>query len=89
MREKKKRRSRSFSLLLSLWLRPFFCAKLQKFPRRDAARLLHLLEAVGYVGRLGGHLGRKVDGFSGVRTLWSGLQDLQIAVRYAQSLLPP
>jgi len=61
---------------------------IQKVPPSAAQQPPSLREAIGYVGRLGGHLGRKSDGPPGVRTLWSGLQDLQIAVRYAQSLSP-
>ena len=39
-----------------------------------------LRQAVLWIGRLGGHLGRKRDGMPGVRTLWRGLRDLQILV---------
>lgn len=35
-------------------------------------------QAVRWVGRLGGHLGRKRDGMPGVRTLWRGLRDLSL-----------
>jgi hypothetical protein len=37
-------------------------------------------EAVKWIGRLGGHLGRKGDGMPGVRTLWRGWRDLAILV---------
>jgi len=33
-----------------------------------------------WIGRLGGHLGRKSDGMPGVRTLWRGWRDLTILV---------
>ena len=33
-----------------------------------------------WIGRLGGHLGRKRDGMPGVRTLWRGWRDLSILV---------
>ena len=33
-----------------------------------------------WIGRLGGHLGRKRDGLPGVRTLWRGWRDLAILV---------
>lgn len=33
-------------------------------------------QAMRWVGRLGGHLGRKRDGLPGVRTLWHGFRDL-------------
>jgi hypothetical protein len=35
-------------------------------------------QAVRWIGRLGGHLGRKRDGMPGVRTLWRGFRDLSI-----------
>jgi len=37
-------------------------------------------EAVTWIGRLGGHLGRKRDGMPGVRTLWRGWRDLSLLV---------
>jgi hypothetical protein len=37
-------------------------------------------QAVQWIGRLGGHLGRKCDGLPGVRTLWRGWRDLTILV---------
>jgi hypothetical protein len=39
-----------------------------------------LAEVVAWLGRLGGHLGRKRDGPPGVRTLWRGWRDLQLLV---------
>jgi len=39
-----------------------------------------LAEASAWLGRLGGHLGRKCDGPPGVRTLWRGWRDLQLLV---------
>lgn len=35
-------------------------------------------QAVRWIGRLGGHLGRKRDGMPGVRTLWRGFRDLSL-----------
>jgi hypothetical protein len=35
-------------------------------------------QAVQWIGRLGGHLGRKRDGMPGVRTLWRGFRDLSL-----------
>jgi len=35
-------------------------------------------QAVQWIGRLGGHLGRKRDGMPGVRTLWRGFRDLSV-----------
>jgi hypothetical protein len=37
-------------------------------------------QAILWIGRLGGHLGRKRDGMPGVRTLWRGWRDLIILV---------
>jgi hypothetical protein len=37
-------------------------------------------QAILWIGRLGGHLGRKRDGLPGVRTLWRGWRDLTILV---------
>jgi hypothetical protein len=37
-----------------------------------------LEQAVKWIGRLGGHMGRKRDGMPGVRTLWRGLRDLSL-----------
>ena len=37
-------------------------------------------EATLWIGRLGGHLGRKSDGMPGVRTLWRGWRDLDLLV---------
>jgi hypothetical protein len=37
-------------------------------------------QAVKWIGRLGGHLGRKRDGMPGVRTLWRGWRDLAVLV---------
>jgi hypothetical protein len=46
-----------------------------------AATPLPTIEQVTkWIGRLGGHLGRKRDGMPGVRTLWRGWRDLTILV---------
>ena len=37
-------------------------------------------QATRWIGRLGGHLGRKSDGMPGVRTLWRGWRDLALLV---------
>jgi hypothetical protein len=39
-----------------------------------------MAQATKWIGRLGGHLGRKRDGMPGVRTLWRGWRDLAILV---------
>lgn len=43
-------------------------------------------EATLWIGRLGGHLGRKGDGMPGTRTLWRGWRDLELLVVMSQSL---
>lgn len=37
-----------------------------------------IVQAVRWIGRLGGHLARKRDGLPGVRTLWRGFRDLSV-----------
>jgi hypothetical protein len=39
-----------------------------------------VVDVTKWIGRLGGHLGRKRDGLAGVRTLWRGWRDLAILV---------
>jgi hypothetical protein len=39
-----------------------------------------LEQVTQWIGRLGGHLGRKRDGMPGVRTLWRGWRDLALVV---------
>lgn len=39
-----------------------------------------ILKVAKWLGRLGGHLGRKGDGLPGVRTLWRGWRDLSLLV---------
>ena len=43
-------------------------------------------EAVLWIGRLGGHLGRKGDGMPGVRVLWRGWRDLCAFTSLARAL---
>lgn len=43
-------------------------------------------EAIMWIGRLGGHLGRRGDGLPGVRTLWRGLRDLALITRTHSAL---
>jgi hypothetical protein len=52
--------------------------RIQKRPPPANAPPPSLRQAVLWIGRLGGHLGRKNDGMPGVRTLWRGWRDLQI-----------
>jgi len=44
-----------------------------------------IAQAVRWIGRLGGHLGRKGDGPPGVRVLWRGLRDLEILTAYERT----
>jgi hypothetical protein len=55
-----------------LWLR-FSKTKLTKETEPPTIE-----QAVRWIGRLGGHLGRKRDGMPGVRTLWRGFRDLSL-----------
>lgn len=52
--------------------------KIQGRPPTKEARPPTLKQAVLWVGRLGGHLGRKGDGMPGIRTLWRGWRDLAL-----------
>jgi Transposase Tn5 dimerisation domain len=45
-------------------------------PPRPRTRPPTIGQATLWIGRLGGHLGRRGDGPPGVRTLWRGLRDL-------------
>ena len=49
--------------------------KTPKVPQKPPS----LREAMFMVGAIGGHLGRKSDGFPGTQTLWRGLQRLETA----------
>jgi hypothetical protein len=44
----------------------------------DTSKPPTIRQAMRWIGRLGGHLGRKHDGLPGVRTLWRGWRDLSI-----------
>jgi len=57
-----------------LWLR------FEKGPLTAATAVPSVRQAILWIGRLGGHLGRKRDGLPGVRTLWRGWRDLTILV---------
>jgi hypothetical protein len=52
-----------------------------KAPVPAAAAPPTLRQAMLWIGRLGGHLGRKRDGLPGIRTLWQGWQSLHLLVR--------
>ena len=56
----------------ALWTRT------QGAPPGPRTRPPTLAVATAWIGRLGGHLGRKGDGPPGVRTLWRGLRDLAV-----------
>jgi hypothetical protein len=45
---------------------------------RSGAPPPSLKQAMLWIGRLGGHLGRKSDGMPGIRTLWRGYRDLDL-----------
>ncbi len=52
-----------------------YVKKTPKVPQKPPS----LREAMFMVGAIGGHLGRKSDGFPGTQTLWRGLQRLETA----------
>jgi len=45
-----------------------------------------LSEVLRLIARLGGFLGRKGDGEPGVKTIWLGLKEVQIAAKTLRSL---
>ena len=49
-------------------------------PPTTATPVPTIEQVTRWIGRLGGHLGRKRDGMPGVRTLWRGWRDLTILV---------
>lgn len=51
---------------------------IHKKPPAPAAQPPSLKQAILWIGKLGGHVGRRSDGMPGVRTLWRGWQDLQL-----------
>jgi hypothetical protein len=59
-----------------------------KTPPPPGAPAPTIRQAVLWIGRLGGHLGRKADGMPGLKTLWRGLRDLQMLVDYCHLLTP-
>lgn len=53
-----------------------------EFGRTDPPPIIPpLAHVVGWLAKLGGHLGRKSDGAPGAETLWRGLQKLDFGVR--------
>jgi hypothetical protein len=56
------------------------CAHFGDAPPTPETPVPTIRDAVKWIGRLGGHLGRKRDGMPGVRTLWRGWRDLAILV---------
>lgn len=62
---------------------------IHKTKPRPSEKPPSLSKAVLWIGRLGGHLGRRRDGMPGVKTLWLGWRDLCLltAYEYARSSL--
>ena len=56
-----------------------------KKPPLETTRIPSIAQVVMWIGRLGGHLGRKRDGMPGVRTLWRGWRDLQLLTTLYQA----
>lgn len=57
---------------------------IHKTPPRPQQPPPSLRQATLWIGRLGGHLGRKSDGMPGVRTLWRGWRDLEMLTEITQ-----
>ena len=51
------------------------------------AQVPTIKEAVSYLAKLGGFLGRKSDGEPGVKVIWRGLNELHIVLKYQQLFL--
>jgi hypothetical protein len=47
---------------------------------KQSGKIPTIRQAMLWIGRLGGHLGRKSDGLPGIRTLWRGWRDLAMMV---------
>jgi len=57
--------------------------------KKPPAQLPPLKDAVLWLAKLGGFLGRKSDGNPGVKVLWSGLHNLNVGMRFlAESNYP-
>lgn len=61
---------------------------IHKKPPSPKQRPPNLKQAVLWIGRIGGHLGRKSDGMPGVRTLWRGWRDLSLLAELYSSFDP-
>lgn len=49
-------------------------------------QVLTIKEAVGYLAKIGGFLGRKGDGDPGVKVIWKGLRDMNIVLQYKNNI---
>lgn len=56
-------------------------AQVTQKPVAVDAKAPTIRQATLWLGKLGGHLGRKGDGLPGVRTLWEGLRTLHILIK--------
>ena len=70
----------------SEWRAPW--TRIHKEPPSRLAPPPSLRQAVPWIGRMGGHLGREGDGMPGARTLWRGWRDLQTLVVLYEILAP-
>lgn len=61
---------------------------IHKAPPSAKTAVPSIKQAVLWIGRLGGHLGRKGDGMPGVITLWRGLRDLQLLTSMYETFHP-
>ena len=60
--------------------------KAQQLIRAGPPEKITIEYAMGIIGRMGGHSGRKSDGPPGVKTLWQGWRDLQTIVDFMRAM---
>jgi hypothetical protein len=75
-------RSPATSIIDPLWVKVLSSSWRYKAPRQD----MSVREFAMALGRLGGHLGRKGDGFPGWITMWRGWQKLRLMVEGARAV---
>lgn len=61
---------------------------IRKYFDHDLGQHMTVGEVRFWIGRIGGHLGRKRDGMPGIRTLWRGWRDFELLVSMYTALHP-
>lgn len=74
------------TVLLDAETWPVLYAAVHKRAAPPAMATPTIRQAVLWIGRLGGHVGRKGDGMPGIRVLWRGWRDLSRFVAVARAL---